>query len=503
MTLVAPKSLKSSELAENRYVEVADRIAALIDNGTLAVGDRVPSVRKLSLQFGVAVGTVLHAYRVLEDRGRIRARPQSGFYVCQPVTSLPEPAPSSPTAKPGRPTVGDLVMRMGELAADEGVVQLGHAIPHPSFLPTAQLNRLSASVSRRNPRGLNYYDAPPGCRELRVQVAKHYIEAGCNLSPDDLVTTSGCTEALGLCLRAIAKPGDVIAVDSPAFYGILQSIEMLGLRALEIPTSPRTGVDLEALKKALRKKKIAGCLFVTNCQNPLGFVMSDERKRALVKLLAEHDVPLIEDDTYGDLAYGDQRPSVCKAFDRDGRVMLCSSLSKTVAPGARVGWCAPGRYLHLVKRLKFCNTLATATLPQMALAEYLAAGGYAHHLRKIRRTYADAVDQIAGAVQRHFPAGTCATRPTGGHVLWIELPKGTDAMALFELAAAERISIAPGPLFSPSGDYRNCIRLNCSVPTDATLERAIATLGRLVHEQLTKPAARRTAKRVTGRASSR
>ncbi|MDB5300054.1 MAG: gntR [Phycisphaerales bacterium] len=485
-----PQPARSKGLDDKLYVALAERLAALIDAGTLAVGERIPSVRRLSEQFKVAPGTVLHAYRLLEDQGRIRARPQSGFYVCPTRQPLPEPRSSTPGPRASSPTVGDLVMRMSEMSAAEDVVPLGHAIPNAACLPTQQLNRLSAAISRRTSRGFNYYDVPPGCRELRVQVAKHYIAAGCGLSPDDIVTTSGCQEAIGLCLRAAVEPGGVVVVDSPTYYGILQAIEMLGMRAIEVPTSPRVGVDLEVLERTLSTRKVAACLFVTNCHNPLGFVMPEDRKRKLVHLLARHDVPLIEDDTYGDLAYGDQRPSVCKAFDAHGRVMLCSSFSKTLAPGARVGWCAPGRYLEKVKRLKFCNTIATATLPQLTIAEYLAAGGYAHQLRKMRRIYRDQVHQLSQAVQRNFPPGTRATRPAGGHVLWVELPSGTDSMELFDRAADAKISIAPGPLFSTKGDYRNFIRLNCSVPGDAQLERAIQTLGAFAEDLSRAPTAK-------------
>lgn len=466
------------------YHAVADRIAAMIDAGTLRQGNRVPSVRKMSQQMGIAAGTVLHAYRLLEDRGRIEARPQSGFYVRSTRPPLPEPRGSVPPRRPERPTIADFVARMTEMVNAPEVMPLGQAVPSPACLPTKQLNRIAAAIARTSGRGFNFYDVPPGCRELRVQVAKHYLEAGCTLSPDDLVTTSGCQEALGLCLRAAVRPGGVVAVESPTYYGILQAIQMLGMRALELPTDPREGVDLEALDRAARTQGLAACLFVTNCHNPLGFTMPDEKKRRLVKLLARYDLPLIEDDTYGDLSFDGGRPAVCKAFDHHGRVMLCSSVSKTLAPGARVGWCAPGRYLEQVKQLKFCNTLATATLPQLAIAEYLAHGGYGRQLRKMRRLYAEQIELITGSVQRNFPPGTRASRPAGGHVLWLELAKGFNSMEMFERAAALKISIAPGPLFSTSGGYSNFIRLNCACPCDAKLEQAIRILGGLAEDQL-------------------
>ncbi|MGN6505156.1 MAG: PLP-dependent aminotransferase family protein [Tepidisphaeraceae bacterium] len=401
-----------------------------------------------------------------------------------------EPTAPKTLGRAGRPTVGDLVMKMSEAVGRPDMIPLGHAVPSPDSLPTRQLNRFAAAIARTSGRGMATYDIPPGCLELRVQVARHYLDAGCTLSPDELVTTCGCQEALGLCLRAVTRPGSVVAVDTPSYYGQLQTIELLGLRALEIPTHPQTGVDLQALQRAIRSKKIAACLFTPNCHNPLGFIMPEANKRQLVELLARHDLPLIEDDIYGDLAFAAQRPTVCRAFDRDGRVLLCSSFSKTLAPGARVGWCAPGRYLDDVMRLKFCNTIATPTIPQLAIAEFLAVGGYAHHLRKLRKRYAEQVQFVSHAVQEFFPGGTRASRPAGGHVLWVELPAGVDSVKLFERAIAARISLAPGTLFSAGRGYRNFIRLNCSHAMTPTLRRAIQTVGELAAQLCDEPPAR-------------
>jgi DNA-binding transcriptional MocR family regulator len=373
----------------------------------------------------------------------------------------------------------DTIGQMLAAAVDPSVVPFGGAIPADVALPTRQLNRLSASIARRSKRGMNTYDVPPGCPELRVQVARRFLEAGCDLAPDDVLTTCGASEALMLCLRAVANPGDIVAIESPTFYGHLQIIAGLGLRALEIPSCCNEGVSLTALEAALRKHKVKAVLLVTNGQNPQGSVMPDARKRELVKLLAKRDVPLIEDDTYGDVCFGRTRPGVCKAYDTAGSVLLCSSFSKTLAPGARVGWCAPGRYLEAVRRAKIATTLATPTLPQMAIAQFLATGGYEHHLRKVRSFYAQQVQLVAAGVARYFPAGTKVTRPAGGFVVWVEMPRAVDAMQLHAAALAKNISIAPGPIFSPTGRFRHFVRLNCSNPWTPQMERALATVGEL------------------------
>ena len=463
------------------YSEVADRVARLIDKGTLRPGQKAPSVRKLAAQLKVSISTVLQAYRLLEDRGRIVARPQSGYYVRAQLAPTPVTKDlERPARAATKVVIADPIGRMLAASTDASYIHLGGAIPSDATLPTRQLNRISAAIARRSKRGMNTYDLPPGCPELRVQIARRYVDAGCELSPDDVMTTCGAQEALMLCLRAVTKPGDIVAIESPTFYGHLQIIEGLGLRALEIPSCCDEGVSLEALAEALRKHAVKACMFCTNAQNPSGSVMPHERKRQLVRLLAKHDVPLIEDDTYGDLVFAPPagvRAIVCKAFDTSGGVMLCSSFSKTLAPGARVGWCAPGRFYSDVRRGKIATTLATPTLPQMAIAQFLESGGYEHHLRKVRGFYAEQVQLVSAAVQRYFPPGTRVTRPAGGFVVWVELPGKCDAMKLYEQALARQISIAPGPIFSATGRFRNFVRLNCSSPWSSDLDAALRTLG--------------------------
>lgn len=474
--------LRTQEL--HLYEEVADKITKLIDEGTLRPGDRIPSVRKLSNQQGVSISTVLQTYYLLEDRGIVEARPQSGFYVRLRSRDFPpEPKISNPPLSASRVGVCDLVHKVYEAARDSSVVPLGAACACPDIYPTKKLNRVLSSVARSLGSLANKVDIPPGIEELRRQIARRSLDWGCSLSSDDIVTTSGCTEALNLCLRVVAKPGDTIAVESPTFYGILQIIESLGMRALEIPTHCRDGISLEALKHALKRNKVKACLVISNSQNPLGSSMPEGNKKDLVEMLADQEIPLIEDDIYGDIYFGRARPKVAKAFDRKGLVLLCSSFSKTLAPGYQVGWTAPGRFKTQVERLKFSNTSGTPTLLQHVIAEFLRSGGYDYYLRKIRRTYATQVQLMIQAIRTYFPKETRVTRPMGGYVLWVEFPKWVDSIELHKKALEEKISIAPGPLFSPRKRYQNFIRLNCGYPWSESLDRALVTLGRLTENQ--------------------
>src|SRR3989441_1248407 len=420
---------------ESLYKQVALRISELIEHGTLRPGERVPSVRRCSEQQNVSITTVTQAYRLLENRGIIEARPQSGYYVrAQRWMPPPEPEKSTPAPRAVRVQVSDLVMQVVKAGRDPSLVKLGATLPSPELFPITELNRITAAVARRAPVAAHSYEPPPGNRALRVQVARRAMEAGCTLSPDDIITTVGATEALNLCLRAVAKPGDVIAIESPTFFGILQIIESLGMRVCEIPTYPREGICLDELEKRLKCCRIKACVFTLNFSNPLGSCMPDDKKKRLVEMLARRQIPLIEDDIYGNLAFGPSRPKAAKAFDQDGLVMLCDSFTKTLSPGFRVGWVAPGRFKARVEFLKFVNTSATPSLPQMAIAEFLQNGGYDHHLRKIRRFYAAQMQRMTEAVTSYFPAGTKLTRPSGGMCLWIELPPDIKAMALYHRA---------------------------------------------------------------------
>ena len=463
------------------YEQVAHELEKQIRSGTLRPGDRIPSVRRASEQHRVSVTTAVQAYLSLENRGLIEARPKSGFYVRVPRrVQFLEPKTSRPSKAATSVGVGSLQSRLFDAALRPDVVPFGAALPSPELLPVTKLNRMLASIARRSgARGLSY-DMPPGAESLRREVARRSLDWGTNLSPDDFITTCGGTEALALCLRAVTKPGDVVAIESPTYFGVLQAIEAFGLKALEIPTHPRTGMDLDALELALKKQRIAACLVVPNFNNPLGSLMPDEHKRRLVDLLARREIPLIEDDLYGDLHFGAERPRVAQSYDKSGLVMLCSSFSKTVAPGYRVGWVAPGRFYEKVKSHKLTSTLATATLPELAIAEFVANGGYDAHLRAIRRTYAEQIQRVSHAIEESFPQETTITRPSGGFVLWVGLPPNVSALKLHERALAEKISVAPGPMFSAKQQFANFIRVSCGHPWSSAAERAIGVLGYLV-----------------------
>ena len=464
------------------YEQLANSIAQSIQEGVLGRGDKLPSVRQASESRGVSPATIFQAYYLLEARGLIAARERSGYFVTGGAISIPPaPAPtveSSPDSM--QVDVSELVFEVLESNISNHVVPLGSAFPSPSLYPLDQLAKCICSAMQTVDTWSVMSNINRGDAELRRQIALRYMIGGLNVAAEEIIVTNGALEALNLCLMAVTRPGDTVLIESPTFFAALQSIERIGLRAVEVPSHPKDGIDPAALERAIIKHKPKACWIMTNFQNPLGSSMSDAHKKALVELVTKYQVPLIEDDVYSELYFGDERPLPAKAFDTEGLVMPGSSFSKCLAPGYRVGWVAPGQYLKAVERLKLTTTLATSLPAQVAIARYLQKGGYDKHLRNLRQTLLVNQIKFIEAIERYFPEGTCLTAPQGGYFLWVKLPDGVDSLQLHKLALADGIGIAPGPIFSAQRKFANYIRLNYGHSWNMRHEMSLNALGVLV-----------------------
>ncbi|WP_020409914.1 PLP-dependent aminotransferase family protein [Hahella ganghwensis] len=471
----------------NLYAQLAEQLTDQIREGVFQVGDRMPSVRELSRRQAVSISTVTTAYGLLEERGWVESRPKSGYYVRRRhEESLAVPRQIRTMPRPRPANTSQLVMEVQrDVAANKGV-SMSAAIPALDFPIVKHVQRTFTQISRtRRLLGVGY-DSPEGLPELRQQIARRAVDAGVFVSPEAIITTAGCQNAMALCLRVLTQPGDIVAVESPSYYGLLQMIEAFGLKALEIPSNHETGISLEALQLALEKWPIKALLSVSTFSNPLGSTIPDERKQALIDLLVRYDIPLVEDDIYGDLYFGERRSKAVKAFDPDGRVLLCSSLSKTIDPQLRVGWVMPGRYFEEVVHRKFINTISIPSLQQMVAAEVLAQGTYERHLRQARETYRQRYLRLLDLVAEYFPQETRISRPQGGLVAWFELPNKVNTTELYHRGHAENVFIAPGELFSVTGQYRNCFRLNYAQGWTPEREEAIRKLGSWIKEAMTR-----------------
>ncbi len=464
------------------YQRVAQQLAEDIRRGVYQPGERVPSVRKLSQQLSVSHATVLQAYANLEDQGLIRVRPQSGFYVHQtPALTAPTPAIAR-VEPPGLVTRSSIINQVLTESRREGMFPFGAAVPHVNYLPAHALHQQLSKATRFNSAKSFGYMFSPGYEPLRRQVAIRMRDAGVLVDPAEVVITHGCVDALQMALRVLTKPGDLIAVESPTYYGLLQLADLLGLKVIEIPSDPNTGISLEALQLALRQWPIKALALTARLSNPLGSSMPNERQKQLLSLAAEHDLPIVEDDIYGELMFEPGPIKALKAHDKNSQVIYCSSFSKTLSPGVRIGWVIAGKYQEEIQRLQTFSSHSACSVTQIGVSGYLENGGYERHLRYIRQEYRKNMSIYQLAVQEHFPEGTQMSRPNGGFILWVSLPARIDAQVLHSRALQQGITIAPGLIFSTTEQFNHCLRLTCGVPWDREAERAITALGAIARQ---------------------
>lgn len=461
------------------YRRIARSIEAQVANGALRPGDRAPSVRVLSRSAGVSIATVTQAYLQLEQRGLLEARPRSGFFVARPVPRPPEPAAGRVRSVRPHSVAEEAIDTMLESHARDDLVALGSAVSSSAHRCNTRLNAICRALLRDEPDLPNRMIAPPGDPELRREIAKRMGRLGAPVDPSAIVVTAGALEAIVLGLRVLCRAGDTVLVETPTYFGILQAIEYLELKVVEVPNRPGTGIDVEAVERMAARTRLAAAVLMPNFNNPTGALTSDSAKRALLELLGGRGVPIIEDDVYADLHHGAARPKPLRAFPGGERVITCGSVSKTLALGYRLGWAIAPDHAAEIARMKYCSSVAVPSLQQRVVARYLASGGYERHLRALREELAPNVARFSAAIVRHFPEGTRVSAPEGGIVLWVQLPGGADGLALFRHALAERIGIAPGLVFSATAGYRDFIRVSAGAAWTPAVEDALARLGRL------------------------
>lgn len=475
--------MEAIDTQEHKYIAVAQQVEHLIEKKILKVGDKLLSVRALSKEQGISLTTAFQAYYYLESRGLVEARPQSGYYVkYSPDHILDMPEVSDPADDAVPVSVDEMINKVYFDLRNDKLLNFSLGTPSYSLLPLAKLNKAVMHVLRSSPTSCTHYEHVQGNEALRKQIVRQSFNWGSTAAAEDIVVTAGAVEALSLCIKAVTQPGDTVAIDSPTYFAIFQVMESHGLKVVEIPTDPLTGIDLHYLEGALKKFNIKACLFVHNFNNPLGSCMPDENKKLLVEMLAKKEVPLIEDDIYGELYFGKARPKNCKTFDKKGLVLLCSSFSKSLAPGYRIGWAIPGRFKEEVIRLKRMHTVSTNTLTQAAATEFLRNGRYELHLRHLRKALHTQCLRYAQAISDYFPEDTRVSRPQGGFTFWIELNKKVNTFKLYKKALKHQIGIAPGQIFSSQGKYENCFRLSYGEPWSEQIDSGIRTLGKIIKE---------------------
>lgn len=464
------------------YQKIAGTIAWQIKTGVWKSGDKLPSLRTISHEKGVSLNTAIQAYCELEKDGLIISRPKGGYIVKYKPLRFSAPATTQPSIESTGKEDADLITEVYRSIEDMSITRFSLGVPEDALLPIAKLNKELIRAMRSLPGNGTRYEDPQGNIRLRKDIARFTYSWNGNLTEDDIITTTGVINSISLALSAITQKGDTIAVESPVYFGLLQLANNLGLRVLELPTNPITGIDPDALKKVLPQINV--CLLVSNFSNPMGSCMPDEHKKAVVDMLSDHDIPLIEDDLYGDVFFGNSRPKPCKAFDEKGLVLWCGSVSKTLAPGYRVGWIAPGRFKETIIRQKHIHLISTPSLNQETIANFMENDRYEHHLRKLRRELHTNSLHFVQSVMDYFPEETKIVTPQGGFMLWVELDKNIDTTELYRRAMRQKISIAPGRMFTLQNQYKNCMRLSYGQKWTPAIEERLMLLGNIIKKSL-------------------
>ncbi len=476
--------MKTLSIPDHKYLQIATTLESLIATEALRIGDKLPSVRTLADEYNISMGTAFQAYYHLEGKGLIESRPKSGYYVRFNHKRLPAmPTTVRPDARQHAVSVKDMIAEIYSDIAAPIRYNYAIAVPDTSLLPTAKLAKSMVYALRNSKDGGIGYEDTQGSPELRKQIAKLAFNWGGTVRPDEVIVTNGCLEAMTLALKAVTKPGATVAVECPAYFGVYQAVESLGLKVVEILSDPVTGLDLDCLQRTIKKFPIKAVLCVPNFSNPQGSCMPDAAKKALVALITKHNIPLIEDDIYGELYFGKARPKTGKYYDTEGLVMHCSSLSKSLAPGYRIGWILPGRFGAEVRQLKRIQSISSPTLTQAAMAHFLQNGRYDFHLKALRKDLHTQCLRYSQSLLSHFPADTRFSRPGGGFVLWVELNPAVDVFKLRADAMANGISFVPGKIFSASCNFSHCLRISFGKPWTEDMDWGLKLLGDLVKKQ--------------------
>lgn len=467
-----------------KYEQIIEHINISIKNKVLPEGAKLPSLRHICNQFTCSMSVAMQAYSELEMQGTITSIEKSGFFVIPAKTKeLPLPQKAPHTLKITTPKTKPIISRVVDLSNNSSIISLGAGIPDKTILPLNKLNKIITRNTKEKPELLCTYTSGKGNLNLRNALISFLFKRGVIANSEDIIITNGCMEALSLAIRATTKENDIVAIENPVFFGLINLLRQLKRKVIEIPTDISTGINLDILEKVVKSNDVKICLVSSVFQNPLGFIMPEENKQKIVSLSKKFKFTIIEDDIYSETGFIQKTYRPISAYDNSNNVIYCSSFSKSISPGIRIGWIIPKKYIDICENMKFAESIGGPNLLQASMADFLTEGSYDYFIKHFRKKLANQMYAIKDAIKNYFPKNIKISNPHGGYFLWVELPSHIDSLKLFEEAITQGVSIVPGIAFTTTNRYRNCIRISAGAPVTEKTLTAISILGDLIRSQ--------------------
>lgn len=454
----------------NKSEQLAISLKHFIETGTWKANEKLPSLRQQVEISGFSLITVMNAYKELEAQGLIYSKEKLGYFVTENPLQV---ALAKKVIVNEKIEINSLVFRYLKSIQSERIIPLGSAFPDSQLLYSPKLMQTLAQQAKYRVGYEQMPSLPPGNYELRKLIAQRYCMQGIPTDPSDIVITTGGLDALNLSLRTMTQVGDYILLQETIFYGAWQVAENLGLKVITIPEHPEHGLDLEAFEKAITSYPIKVCLLMLNSHNPIGFTVSDKIKFELAKLLHQYEIYLIEDDVYEELYYDQKRPRSMKYYDQQNLILHCSSFSKTLGAGFRVGWVYAGKFSDHIQHLQLMSTVSVNSFIQNALVDYVSHRHYEKHLKTLRKTLKKIKNQYFNYLKKNLPQNCSVHYYPSGYFLWVTLPENIESNHIYESMIQNNISIAPSLLFYRKNKKYNHIRINCSFEINDGIIKAL------------------------------
>ena len=368
-----------------------------------------------------------------------------------------------------------IIREILKISSQPGVISLAGGYPSPDMFPLDDLKQAAVEVIDEFKSAATQYSFSMGIPLLREAIAERETRLGSPTKISNVLITSGSQQGIDICARAFLEPGDYIVTENPTYVGALQAFNYYQINYAPVEMD-RDGMLVDQVEDAIKKFNPKLVYTVSTFQNPTGVTMSDKRKRALIELCIKHNIPLVDDNPYGEIRFAGEHLATMKDLGGDAVISL-GTFSKLIAPGLRIGWMnGPEKIVTIFEKVKQGTDLHSNTYTQYIIHNYIRSGKLDSHIQEIVKSYGAKRNLMLQEMEKHFPDGITWTNPEGGLFLWVELPKGMSASKLLEKAVEQKVTYVYGRPFFPDGTGDNTLRLNFSNASHEQISEAIRRL---------------------------